>query len=1176
MENNNENKTQGRAYQGLEPFAPVSLPGFFTSPSIPDSSPLPEKKADEAQALSHPFRDRIPEHLFFLIISFLDPRNIYLYFHLIREDTRSLLNSIDFWEHLYHEDSISRQQVFQAAIERDYFAIFQLPKVRQDLSFKDIAGLEVKGKSLLAYTMQQSQLVLRRKYLAEARLKKTDIEEKVKGKLLELKSQGLEPPPDKPSPTADLREGKDVLRREQEFKELLKLFEKVTKRDLEHYISELEQDTRSYVRLYFDILFMNGEGWEAFIKEKGGFGQVLLTQLPFYSIHFGRGNHGFSVEHTAYHTNILSLMVALGNLEALFVNRKKIAALITLSLEIGVCELSTQCQRSVHFGKLLSQAARWDNEAEMELLLSLGVPVETELSHSSQYWTAMAEALMYQHNEAVKLLFGHGGLASLHARSFGNDALRTAAYGHIGNPIPNPRAILILHAAGVDINRPDSHVNSQTVLMKLARDAGMYINKIVKLRSVSFEEAFQIALSEPKYLEPYGLRTLPAKLETIRILLIFGADHSQVQDPRARETIAVMYQRNKGLRASFLDKRAWTKDHGTEQEEHKSSLRHAREFKESAETSPIKTEEKLLKTPTTDESNIVLENKSEQEDPFALRLHEVHRLLSQIKTTDNKKIPIIRASAESALEMIAPFLDRPSNFLNLSKDIEANLVLQMMAIQKFGLNDKTPEDKEAMILEWIRLGEIGNLRLLLKSNFLDANDVFMEESLIIHAIDYRQPEIVDLLLQQGARITHIPGLPQNKTILEYVLDRKLLDIAMVLLRNDVAFNPIRLGHTFPGGGTLLRLITATGDIELVSKLLDGGRVAEINLGTDFTPLYIAIQNFDIAMVDMLLRRGASIYAKPQERPEFALNFFLSCWYYTGFSGARLPRNFANASAMINLLTDRANLNEVSPDRVKLLFNNREFILVRALIVSGAKADEIAIEDLYAKLPRIIAEAKEENDWDTVVFWMNLLEKKSKEFLASLPAMDEVSTQSLSEDSDDEASLREDLFYKSKSILVITAMARDEKDWRYIEHIANTYSKKAQEYFSALYKNLQMAESKRSRRRTSADLTDEKGFEPADKKTNLTAPPPSEAKNDHTSNVTQELTRNFGPDSATSLPLSASTPDSNSRRNPEDKKILQGLRSNHFLVSAGPEATASTPPDTTSLRVPNSTHLDSSQ
>ncbi len=603
------------------------------------------------------------------------------------------------------------------------------------------------------------------------------------------------------------------------------------------------------------------------------------------------------------------------------------------------------------------------------------------------------------------------------------------------------------------------------------------------------------------------------------------------------------------------------------------------EVKKELEEESTKGDEKLLQTAPLDEplgtSTTFLEKLSEQKDSksmFALAFRELNNTLSGIKTANNKNIPLSHAlsSLEDILIHIAPFLDQPSNLLNLNKDVKTDSVLKMMSIQRFGLEYKTKtseSEKENRVLELIRSENIHDLKLLLIDNLLDVNAEIMDSALIIHAIDYGSAKVVGLLLQHHVKTNDIPGLPSDKTLLDLALAQNSMEIVALLLKNEFTFYHIPIGYTFRSGGTLLMKITATGDIALVAKLLRNGRQDEINLGKILTPLYIAIQRFDLDMVDFLLSKKAQINVMPEGITKSPLEFFLDCWYHTGFLHAQLPRNFSNTQAMLKLLlTDEMNINEVSSEKVKSFWTNSDFILVRALISSGASAKDISIQSIYKRLESLIAEARENNDWDTVIFWINLLSQKSEQFFSSLPVMTTITTAAPPDDSDDEVliptpnpeeNMREELLYMGKSILAIAEAARKKNDWQHIEYFARKLPATARKYFSILNLNLSIAESKRKHRRTSSDLTEDNSFEVKDKKlnsytdsspTSLPSMPDLIPTTDPIHNE-EDSSASIETDSKRSMTQTASISASSRTTNPEESKTSVALRNLHFIAES---------------------------
>jgi ankyrin repeat protein len=133
------------------------------------------------------------------------------------------------------------------------------------------------------------------------------------------------------------------------------------------------------------------------------------------------------------------------------------------------------------------------------------------------------------------------------------------------------------------------------------------------------------------------------------------------------------------------------------------------------------------------------------------------------------------------------------------------------------------------------------------------------ETPLVWAVLNSQEAAVRLLLEKGANVVakiHRKMYEFEETILHHAIDYRDLEIAKILIENNADTNEETNGN----GGCLLFTAMDNNDEEAVELLIDGGCNLEQNEWGEESPLCYAVEREMESMVKLLLRKGANIDA----------------------------------------------------------------------------------------------------------------------------------------------------------------------------------------------------------------------------------------------------------------------------------------------------------------------------
>ncbi len=421
---------------------------------------------------------------------------------------------------------------------------------------------------------------------------------------------------------------------------------------------------------------------------------------------------------------------------------------------------------------------------------------------------------------------------------------------------------------------------------------------------------------------------------------------------------------------------------------------------------------------------------------------------------------------------------------------------------------------EPTIFNYITQGYIFGLGLLIKAKILNVNAEFLDQSLIVHAVISGNTKVVKFLLEQKAEIKKVSGLKEHdleehENLLTLAFKRGSVEIVKILLS---LFEPIPIGLRSKSKSTLFLQTVDNGDIELAKSLVTS-RADEVN-PSDQSTLKSAIHQKNWMMTQLLLENGvkiesAKIESKTEDYYSPLLHFVQRC-QATILSPNSAINLFHDVTKMLDLLLQYGDkIDVIKPSYIKELFLDEDHVLARIIISHGGRDDEINIFDIYIRISFIVNYSAQGNDWDSLIFWLNILRKKlSSDFDNQYSSLLEGAVNSFegsvwlgTTDQDLSPQICKDkIFHLTKAIIIIAEHeAQNTKNWSTLKYFANELYCAAKEFI--LIKCNEYEKIYRSNRRSSD--SDSKQTETHDEK-NSTGTMPTQIDSESVSLISTGL------------------------------------------------------------------------
>jgi len=160
----------------------------------------------------------------------------------------------------------------------------------------------------------------------------------------------------------------------------------------------------------------------------------------------------------------------------------------------------------------------------------------------------------------------------------------------------------------------------------------------------------------------------------------------------------------------------------------------------------------------------------------------------------------------------------------------------------------------------LEAGDLPRLQQLIPPTQVNQRHPETGSTLLISAVIYNHLEMVQWLLDQGADVNQaaLPGGLERRTPLMFAIEQEQTDMARLLIERGAA---LKVADAFPGNTPLMHAIKAE-QWELLPLLLPGSDLnARNRLGN--TPLFLAVAQGHLAVVQQLVKQGADLYTRNQ-------------------------------------------------------------------------------------------------------------------------------------------------------------------------------------------------------------------------------------------------------------------------------------------------------------------------
>lgn len=334
-------------------------------------------------------------------------------------------------------------------------------------------------------------------------------------------------------------------------------------------------------------------------------------------------------------------------------------------------------------------------------------------------------------------------------------------------------------------------------------------------------------------------------------------------------------------------------------------------------------------------------------------------------------------------------LSELTEFLLINKEIY-KIILDLIREHFYSLYSEYQDCKPMLLNPEDSLGEIKNylgnlvaynlkrdkplgvlqLKTLILTNIFSPDSVVEEESLIVHAVKNNSLTAVRFLLEKKAEVKSAQTIDEDNLI-TIAFKLGYINIVKMLL---TYFDPISPQLRSYSKQTLLMQVIDDGDIKWITQLLP----EHLPQNNSHELLNLAVGKKSLPITSLLLQNNVKIQS---DSPNFysPLQTFVDRCHQTsyeevGYNVVEIIQNFRCINNMFELLLKHGDRIENIPDCRRIFYNDQP-VLARVIISHGGDAEEINALDILVRLVEITHYLEKARDWDTLFFWLDLLNSK---------------------------------------------------------------------------------------------------------------------------------------------------------------------------------------------------------
>ncbi|WP_231970011.1 ankyrin repeat domain-containing protein [Polynucleobacter necessarius] len=206
------------------------------------------------------------------------------------------------------------------------------------------------------------------------------------------------------------------------------------------------------------------------------------------------------------------------------------------------------------------------------------------------------------------------------------------------------------------------------------------------------------------------------------------------------------------------------------------------------------------------------------------------------------------------------FAQTDEQITDFAKAAKFNDISTVKSLISKGVNPNATDSKGEPMLNLAikdKSGDVINYLIANKSVDVDISNTNGETPLMIASIEGNLPAVKALVQQRNAQVDHI-----GWTALHYASAKGHLDVAQYLLLNGASVDSLSPGNTTP-----LMMAVQSGNEALVKLLLDKGADLQIRNAVGLSAIDIAVIYDKPWIVDGLSSRWQTLYKKPYIAPK---------------------------------------------------------------------------------------------------------------------------------------------------------------------------------------------------------------------------------------------------------------------------------------------------------------------